>query len=146
MQRNCANCGAQGPEPAKYCGQCGHPLGDNPATGGRAAHPTPVPPPDGFEQCPDAPSLFVKTESSYGGQRLLGTEGINLHVWNAGYSLVDVRLRVEGIDETARAFKWTADAIKRIPRGQAVTVEVPSWVFENPVEQISIKLESADYE
>jgi len=146
MESTCPQCGATGPAVARFCGQCGRPLETEPGMTGRVRHSHPVGPPEGFRRCERAEDLYYRTESAWGGDRLLGTEGLSLVLWNAGYAMTEVSLEVEGLSTSGDSVFQVKHAVAALPRGQETTVEIPSYEITRPVESLRVTLESAAYE
>lgn len=112
---------------------------------GRIRHPEPLPTPEKFEPCDDAADLSFRCESAWGGQRLLGTEGVSVVLFNGGYPLMDVALKVSGEDKTGREVCLVDYALKDLPRGRELTIEVPSYEFPEPVHTLRLSLVSAEF-
>jgi len=145
MERACLQCGATGTAAARYCGQCGRPLEADSALVGRVRHPRPATPPAGFRRCERAENLYYRSESAWGGDRLLGTEGLSLVLWNAGYALTDVVFGIEGLSASGDSVFQLTHAVAALPRGEETTEEIPSYEIDRPAESLRVTLESAAY-
>lgn len=145
METTCSQCGATGTAVARFCGHCGRPLETDPATVGRVRHPRPAAPPAGYQRCEGAEDIYFRTESAWGGERLLGTEGLALVLWNAGYALADVSFEIEGINPSGDTVFRVQHALGTLPRGTETTVEIPSYEIARPAESLRVTLESAAY-
>ena len=89
--------------------------------------------------------LYFSYESAWGGQRLLGTEGVSVALFNGGYALVDVALKVSGEDKTGREVCVVDHVLKDLPRGRELDIEVPSYEFPGPVHTLRLSLMSAEF-
>lgn len=143
--RNCPRCGSASPSVGHFCPQCGLALDATSASVGRAPHPNPVAIPDGYRPCQRAFDLHFRTQSAWGGTRLLGTENVGLSLFNAGYPLQTVVLNVEGLDESGQVLFSVEEAIESLPRGREVEIEIPSYEITEPAREISVTLVSAEY-
>ncbi len=146
MERACPQCGATGTGVARFCGQCGRPLESDPAMIGRVRHPHPAAPPEGFRRCERAEDLYFRTESAWGGERLLGTEGLSLVLWNAGFGLIEVTFEIEGLSKAGDSVFLVQHAVAALPRRHETAVEIPSYEITRPAESLRVTLESAAYE
>ena len=144
----CPRCDRANRGEARFCAHCGLPLFDEhggPVRGGRLRHPYPEPPPAGFEPCADAVELYWRSESSFGGQRLIGTEGIGVKLFNGGYPLKEATFLIRGQDRNGReVFAGEFDA-RVLPRGREVTIEVPSYELPDSIRSVRVSLKSAAF-
>ena len=149
MERACPRCGTDNPEVARFCRQCGLVLirgADGLLGAGRLQHPEPLPVPDGYEPVQDAQDLYFHWEAAWGGEVLLGTETLALRMFNAGYPLAAVLLRVHGEDENGKVVFTAEKEIGSWPRGGEVTLEIASWEMPAPARKLVVALASADFE
>lgn len=140
MVRACPSCLARVSDAAAFCPRCGHALR---AASGVAAHPQPLTPPVGARRVLAAADLHLVDESAWGGPRLLGTEGLRLHLFNAGHALRDLRLIVRGHDDAGRIVFAVPREVDALPRGATAALEVPSYEIPAPVCRVSVALEAA---
>ena len=153
----CPHCHTRNQATARFCGRCGQPLGDaGGATGasaeprpeasfGPARHPDPLSPPTGFEVCEEMPDLFYRWEAAWGGSMLIGTETLAVIVFNAGYPLEEVVLKIAGQDDEGREVFALDHELAELPRGKEVTIEVPSYELSAPAAGITVSLSSGRY-
>lgn len=146
MDRTCPDCGARNLAVAQFCARCGSAIAVGPATVGRAPHPSPAPVPEGYRRCGQATDLYYRVGSAWGGERLLGTENIGIYLFNAGYPLQEVRLRVDGLDAGGKAVFSVEPAVERLPPGEVVWIEIPSYEIAEPAEELRVTLVSAEYQ
>ena len=75
-----------------------------------------------------------------------GTETIAIVLFNAGYPLEDVVVKIRGLDDTNQHEVF---AIRReiglFPRGRTLTVEVPSYELPAPACAIAVTVVSGRY-
>jgi hypothetical protein len=88
------------------------------------------------------PDVFFRWEAAWGGAMLLGTETIAVILFNGGYPLEDVVLKVCGLDPGGHEVFATEHALAALPRGTHVTVEVPSYELSAPASDLAVLLES----
>jgi len=117
----------------------------DPQTCGRVPHPSPLTAPPGFHRCEGAADLFFHTEASGGGSVLLGTEGFDVTVFNGGYPLASVVLKVDGRSADEQPLFSVELSSERLPRGEQVILEVPSYEISEPASDLSVALVSAEY-
>lgn len=90
-----------------------------------------------------AMDLYFRVESAWGGTRL-GSESLSLSVFSGGHSLESVTVEISGIgDADGRAFRVRQE-VERLPRGEMVRVEVPSYELPDDPRELSVALVSAD--
>lgn len=148
MPHTCPRCSHSNPTVARFCGRCGLilALGAGGLLGaGRAPHPQPLPPPEGFEPVTAAVNLHFSWEAAGGGAPLLGTETLQLNVFNAGYDLAEVVLRVRGTDESDRELFAIERELEDWPRGRPVRLEIPSYEVPDPVRALKVELVKAEF-
>lgn len=145
MDRTCPHCGVSNLSVAHFCARCGQPLGAGPNTAGRARHPSPLAPPEGFRRCERATDLYFQTEAPSGGQRLLDTEGVKVLLFNGGYSLCEVVVRVEGLDDEGMTQFSVDQSVDELPRGREKTFEIPSYAISRPTNRLAVTLVRAKY-
>ncbi len=147
MSTDCVRCGSRNPEAARYCGRCGLvlPTGGQDPTPGRAPHPQPLAAPPGFAAVDGACDLYYAWTGPGGAARILGTEGFELRVFNAGYPLTAVALRVTGRTAAGAVALSVEREVAALPRGATAGVEIASWEVGEPVRSLSLALVSAAY-
>ena len=146
MDPRCPHCGAENLSVARFCARCGHAIAAGPNTVGRAAHPSPEAVADGYRKCDRSADLYFRTESAWGGSRLLATENLGLVLLNAGYPLKEAVLRIEGLNGSGQALYEVEHTVEQLPRGKETTVEIPSYEMTEPANDIRVSLVSAEYE
>lgn len=147
MNRACPRCGHAIRPAARFCGGCGLALiylGEKVESAVRLPHPAPLAAPEGFRPCEDAPSLMVAMRHAWGGEALLDTEPCVVHVFNAGYDLRDVKLRIAGMDEAGREAFVVEREIASLPRGHEEVLELASWELA-PAKRLAVRLVGASF-
>jgi len=144
-ERRCARCGASNVDVARYCARCGGSKSVDPQTCGRVSHPAPLAAPPGFRRCEEAADLCYQVEASGGGSVLLGTEGFDVTIYNRGYPLASVVLKVHGLDAQGQSVFSVELSCDRLPRGETVTLELPSYEISEPASGLAVALVSAEY-
>ncbi|MCB9852615.1 MAG: zinc ribbon domain-containing protein [Phycisphaerales bacterium] len=141
----CGECGANNVPVAHFCSQCGQPLDASPRTVGRTPHPVPANVPEGYRKCDRAADLHFKVGSAWGGTRLLGTENLGITVFNAGYGLEQVEIRVTGQNSEGRDVFEFRQVLASVPRRAELSFEVPSYEISEPPSDVRVELISAVY-
>jgi hypothetical protein len=148
MEMECPRCHAPNRDVARFCARCGLILEaglDGTRRAGRIRHPQPVPVPDGCVPCRDAADLYYRSESSLGGQTLLGTEGVNILVFNSGYPLREVVFGVRGEGKDGRELFAVERTVTELPQGKEVALEIPSYELPAPLGMLRVSLVSAEF-
>lgn len=148
MALECPRCRTLNPGLAKFCRQCGLRLvvdGGRVLGAGVAPHPEPLKP--GGESWPIAggADLHFTWQVAGGGKALLGTEPLELNVFNGGHSLVEVALRIDGYNERGRPVLSVERELEKWIRGQSVTLEIASWELPGPVSALRVSLVRAEF-
>lgn len=132
---------------ARYCSRCGVPLAGagGPALPGHAPHPHPLPCPAGFRPVERGQNLYFHWSAVGGAVPLVGTESLQVSVYNGGYDLRDVQLVIRGTDERGRRLLEVPREIVDWPRGGAVELEVPSYELPDPISQLQVEFVSAEF-
>jgi hypothetical protein len=149
MEEGCPRCGEANRREARFCAGCGLSLAlgiDGTRSPGRVGQPRARAAPAGFAQCDGSADLYCRWSSSWGGEALAGTEPLDVDVFNGGYGLSEVRLRVRGLDESGSELFAIDKEIERLPSGETVRIEVPSWELPAAAPAWSVALVSARYE
>lgn len=148
MATECPRCQAPNPEIARYCAHCGLSLEvgvDGTRGAGRVRHPRPATVPDGYLPCDHAVQLYYRSESSLGGDVLIGTEGVNVIVFNAGYSLREVVLALGGTGKDGKELFAVERTAEQLPQGEEVSLEIPSYELPAPLRALKVSLVSAEF-
>ena len=148
MSMRCPRCSTANPDVARYCGNCG--LGLKLGLGGvlgagGAPHPEPLTPPEGFLPIQGAANLYYCMEAAGGGRPLLGTEALEFSVFNGGYGLALVALRVCGEDHSGQPLFVVTREIDEWRRGQMMRLEVPSYELPGPVAAVRVEFVEAEF-
>lgn len=133
---------------ASFCRHCGLMLavGAQGVKGaGRAPQREPLPAPAGYESIQDAVDLHYRCEAAGGGTPLLGTEALMVTVFNGGYDLCAVVLRVRGQDAAGQELVAIEREIDEWPRGESVELEIPSYELPDIVHALSVELANAEF-
>ncbi len=112
---------------------------------GRIRHPRPAAVPNGCAPCRNAADLYYRSESSLGGEVLLGTEGVNVVVFNAGYPLSEAVFEVRGQGENGRELFTVERRVAELAQGKEVWLEIPSYELPAPLQALKITLLSAEF-
>lgn len=148
MPMKCPRCSRRNPDVARFCRHCGLGLEVGPdgvLGAGRAPLTDPLPGPQGFQPVRQAANLYFRWEAIGGGPPLLGTESLALLLFNGGYDLADVNLRVVGTGQTGRALCAIDRTVEEWPRGQHVRLEIPSYELPDRVQALYVELRSAAF-
>jgi hypothetical protein len=148
MPRKCPRCSRRNPDVARFCRHCGLGLEAGSAGmlgAGRAPIADPLPGPEGFQPVQDAANLYFRWEAVGGGAPLLGTESLALLLFNGGYDLAEVNLRVVGTGKTGRTLCAIERTIEEWRRGQQVQLEIPSYELPDRVQALYVELRSAEF-
>jgi len=149
MVSDCPRCRRPNRKGARFCAACGLSLApgiDGSHSPGRIAHPRPAAPPAGFNPCADAAQLYYAWESSLGGSALIGTEGLVVSFFNAGYGLCDAVVALRGEGRDAVVVLERSYDIPHLPQGKAVTLEVPSYDLAGPLRVLRAALVAAQFD
>ncbi len=144
-QVSCPRCGKLHVVIARFCGACGHDLKGAGNQAGRVPHPKPLPLPQGFRRCEATPDLYYRWESAWGGASLIGTESLVVLLFSAGFALANVEINVTGLDPAGRVVFSRCLCAERMPRGEIVRIEVPSYEITQPWSDVRVELASAAY-
>jgi len=71
---------------------------------------------------------------------LLGTETIAILLFNGGHRIENVSLTIRGLDSSGREVFAKKQELEALPRGEVVTVEVPSYELAAPACDIAVRL------
>lgn len=107
---------------------------------GKIRDPRALPVPPGMTPVADAASLFFSWESSLGGGTLIGTEGLRVEVFNAGYPLAEVGLSLRGLGRDDEVVFEIAEELQQLPRGTAAAIEIPSYMIPTPMRRLEVVL------
>lgn len=107
------------------------------------SHPQPLPPLSGFELCLDACDLYVQWRQGEGSA--LGVEPVTVDVFNAGYGLRSVALRLVGVDSAGRVLPGLEQTISELPRGATVRIEVPTYEISIEISRLIVSLAMAEW-
>lgn len=148
MSVRCSRCTQENSPAARFCGRCGLSLGagvDGSTAAGRVRDGHPLAPPPGWTPIADAADLVYQTESSLGGDQLIGTEGLLVTVLNLGYGLRDATFRFSGLGRDDAALFDIEELVKELPRGGRAVIEIPSYRIPAPLRRLELRLQSAEY-
>ncbi|MFQ5423089.1 MAG: hypothetical protein ACE5F9_03830 [Phycisphaerae bacterium] len=148
MQQPCPRCRFANRSEARFCARCGLTLDlvpGLPRTAGHVKHPQPEAVPEQFERCNAAEDLYFRWKAAWGNGTFLGTEPIALTLFNAGYPLESVELKVEGTDGDGTTAFAVVLQTPALPRGRQVGLEVSSYELSRPVDGLTVSLVSAEF-
>lgn len=148
MQNVCPRCHAPNRPAARFCGRCG--LGLEPELAaqhapGRLKQADSLPVPVDYVPVADSAHLYYRWESSLGGGPLIGTEGVLVTIFNAGYPLRDAIFTLTGQGRDAGVVFLVDETVRELPRGGKATVEVPSYMLSEPMRTLTAALRSAAF-
>lgn len=144
---NCPRCRQISRIDARFCYACGLSLSpgvDGTFAAGRVPHPHPQEPPGNCRLVEAAADLHYCYESALNGPLLIGTEGVQIRVFNAGYGLQDCLFQISGVGERGPLFTVERMA-PELPQGATVTLEVPSYEFNAPLQELTVRLMRAEF-
>ena len=144
----CPSCGGYLRPTKKTCTHCGLGLEVGPEGvlgAGRAPTTDPLPGPEDFQPVQHAANLYFRWEAIGGGVPLLGTESLALLLFNGGYDLAHVDLRVVGTGKTRRTLCTIDRTIEEWRRGEQVQLEIPSYELPDRVQALYVELRSAEF-
>lgn len=147
--KDCPRCKRPLAEAAKFCAFCGLAIGDASATeldAGCVEHPDPLAVADGYEPWQQSRDLYFKRQSAWGGTRLIGTEPIELTLWNSGYPLRDVTYEVRAANKHGGAPYVGTYELEHFPRGTEIVIEIPSWELPDAVHSVAVRLVRAEFD
>ena len=147
-ERKCPRCHLVSRVQARFCARCGLLLEQGvsgPLRVGLLKHPSPLAAPEDFEPCGDAEHLYFRWESAWGGSMLSGTESIAVVLFNGGYPLESVALKVIGRDNADQEVFGAEHKVQSLPRGREVKLEVPSYELPAPVRELSVSLITGEF-
>jgi len=148
MPLECPRCRSWNPELARFCRNCGLALiagAEGVLGAGRAPHPEPLTPPDGCQEIEAARDLYFRWHAVGGGVPLLGTEPLVVKVFNGGYDLRAVLLRISGTGSAGLVLLAAQREIEDWPRGATVALEIPSYELPDPVQTLTVELVQAEF-
>lgn len=148
MDSVCPRCHTTNRAAARFCAQCGVSLAvgvDGTRRAGRVRDANPLAPPPGFVPVEGAANLSYGWESAFGGEPLLGTEGVQITIFNAGYSLQDVRLEVRGEGRDGVEVFAIEHDLPDLRRGARAEFEVGSYMIQSPLRVVRVALISAEF-
>jgi hypothetical protein len=96
--------------------------------------------------CDEAVDLYWAWESSWGGSMILGTEGIGITIFNAGYGLARASFEVTGLDERGEGVFRMELEVSGLSQGTKRTADIPSYELKQPAAELKVRLLSAEFE
>ena len=148
MPLSCPRCRTLNPDVAHYCRQCGLRLevaGGAVAGAGRIRHPNPLVSAAATTAVAGEAHLHFGWQPVGGGAPLLSTEALELTVFNGGYDLANVVLRVRGDGDAGQPLFAITRDIEMLARGQAASLEIPSYELPGPLHTLHVELVSAEF-
>ena len=143
----CPRCRSTASPVARYCGTCGLalPTAKENLEPGRVPDPRALLVPSAFFPCGESADLFYRWESAWGDQPMLGTEPLAIQVFNRGYDLSALLLRIRVCDQSDASMLEVERSIELLRRGMTTTVEVHSYELARPAGHDEVTLVSADF-
>lgn len=77
---------------------------------------------------------------------MIGTEPLAVEIFNRGYDLAAILLRLRVCDQSGVLILEVDRSIDVLRRGMTTTIEVHSYELSRPVGRIDVSLLSADFE
>src|SRR5262245_43836936 len=148
METVCPRCHTINRSAARYCARCGLGLEagvDGSRAAGRIKQAQSLPVPPNFVPVADSAHLYSRRESSLGGGTLIGTEGLMVTIFNAGYALRDAVVTLTGLGRDSEVVFIVDETVRELPRGGKAAVEVPSYVMSEPMRTLNAALRSAEF-
>ena len=148
MQNVCPRCHSPNRPAARYCGRCGLGLDsgiEGTRAAGRVKQAQSLPVPADYVPVADSAHLYYRWESSLGGGPLIGTEGLLVTIFNAGYPLRDAIVTLTGLGRDSELVFIVDETVRELPRGGKATVEVPSYMLSEPMRTLGAALRSAEF-
>lgn len=117
-----------------------------PRTAGRIRHPKRLAAPDGYQRCEHTEDLHYHWQSAWGDNAsFLGNEPIAVRLFNGGYTLETVELRVQGTDADGETVFDIVVPLSELPRGKEVNIEVPTYEVTRSPTSVTVTLASAEF-
>lgn len=145
MESVCPRCRSANRSAARYCARCGLALEGGVRAAGQVRQAQPLPVPPGFVPVADSAHLYFRWESSLGGGPLIGTEGLAITIFNAGYPLRDLVVTLTGLGRASEVVFIVDENIRELSRGGKAAVEVPSYMMSEPMRTLKASLRSAEF-
>jgi hypothetical protein len=148
MELVCPRCQSANRAAAKFCARCGLSLEtgvDGTRRAGRLRDARPLPAPPGLVPVEGAANLYFRWESAFGGEPVLGTEGVQVLLFNAGYSLRNVLLDVRGDGRDGAEVFAVEQPVAELPRGGRAAFEVGSYLIPAALRVVRVALVSAEF-
>ena len=148
MEIACPRCRSSNRSAARYCARCGLGLEvgvDGSRAAGRVKQAQSLPVPPGYVPVADSAHLYYRWESSLGGGPLIGTEGLMVTIFNAGYPLRDAIVTLTGLGRDSEVVFIVDETLRELPRGGKASVEVPSYTMSEPMRTLNAALRSAEF-
>jgi len=113
---------------------------------GRVPDPRALPVAQGYAPCGESADLFYRWASAWGDQPMIGTEPLAVEIFNRGYDLAAIQLRLRVCDQSGVLILEADRSIDVLRRGMTTTIEVHSYELSRPVGRVEVSLVSADFE
>lgn len=144
----CPRCRHVVTDSVRFCSRCGlylEGIRSGAARPGCIPHPAPLTPPPGSRPCTGCVDLYVRWEAAWGAPLLTGAEPLRVHLFNAGYPLMHLVLRLRGADTAGQALFDRLETIRGLPRGAEETIEVSSYDLPRTLTGLEVHLDDADF-
>lgn len=145
----CPRCKVVSPPLARYCRHCGLRLimaTDGLLGAGALPHPEPLQPPTNAEPIVNAQDTYFTWGASGGAAPLLGTEPLEITVYNAGYDLADVTLKIEGLGRDAQPCMAIERTLEHWRRDESARLEIASWELPDRIDALRVTLVRAEFD
>ncbi|GJQ26838.1 MAG: hypothetical protein HBSAPP02_18700 [Phycisphaerae bacterium] len=143
----CDRCRESARPGAMYCPRCGEPLG---LAGMTASATAPAPSSEApgakgssWRACDNAADVQYRWGSAWGGQRLLGTENIEVAIINRGRPLRSVVLEIRGRSPNGLPPVRMFQEIEELPRNREVRFELASYEMPDEIEELNLSIVSS---
>lgn len=143
----CDRCREPARPGAMYCPRCGDPLR---LAGMAASARSPAPSSEApgakgcsWRTCDNAADVQYRWGSAWGGQRLLGTENIEVTIINRGRPLRSVVVEVRGRSANGLLPVRMFQEIEELPRNREVRFELASYEMPDEIEELNLSIVSS---
>lgn len=89
--------------------------------------------------------MYYRWKSAWGSGTFLGTEPIAVSLFNGGYPLESVDLKVTGRDGEGTTVFDVGMQVNALAHGETVEIEVPSYEYSTSAATINVSLVSAEF-
>lgn len=143
----CDRCKESARLAAMYCPRCGEPLKQAEMTGSPVAQGQTLTAPqsksNAWRACDNAADVQYRWGSAWGGQRLLGTENIEVAIVNRGRPLRSVVVEIRGRSANGLPPVRMFQEIEELPPNREVRFELASYEMPDEIEELNLSIVSS---